>query len=69
MRFPEWWEAPQEILGIDGHCGLLAAWSVLRHFGKRISVPKLVKACGYTKRHGVFTVGLAVDSSGFSESW
>jgi hypothetical protein len=60
MRFPEWWEAPQEILGIDGHCGVLAAWLVLRHFGKRISVPKLVKACGYTKRHGVFTVGLAV---------
>jgi hypothetical protein len=59
MRFPEWWEAPQEILKIDGHCGLVAAWSVLRHYGKRSSVSKLVKACGYTKRHGVFTVGLA----------
>lgn len=44
---------------MKGHCGLLAAWVVLHHFGKRISVPKLVTACGYTKRHGVFTVGLA----------
>jgi hypothetical protein len=31
MRFPVWWEEPQEILEI-----------VLRHYGKRISVPKLV---------------------------
>jgi hypothetical protein len=51
---------PKRYLELMEHCGLLAAWSVLRHFGKRISVTKLVKACGYTKRHGVFTVGLAV---------
>ena len=59
MKFPEWWEAPDELFNIDGHCGLVAAWVVLRHFEKRISVPHLVKACRYTKRHGVFTVSLA----------
>lgn len=59
MKFPDWWDAPQELLAMEGHCGLLAAWAVLRHFGKRISVPTLIRACGYTKRHGVFTVGMA----------
>jgi hypothetical protein len=59
MKFPEWWEAPKELFEIDGHCGLLAAWSVLRYFGRAIDVPNLVRTCRYTKRHGVFTVGLA----------
>jgi hypothetical protein len=59
MRFPDWREAPDELFKIDGHCGLVAAWTVLHYFGKRVSVPKLVEACRYTKRHGVFTVSLA----------
>jgi hypothetical protein len=59
MKFPAWWEAPDEILQIDGHCGLVAAWAVLRYFGKRVSVPKLIHVCRYTQRHGVFTVTLA----------
>ncbi len=59
MKFPGWSEAPEELLEIDGHCGLVAAWSVLRYFGKSTKLPKLVKMCRYTKRHGVFTVSLA----------
>jgi hypothetical protein len=59
MKFPEYSNAPDELLEIDGHCGLLAAWSVLKHFGKRIEVPRIVTSCRYTKRHGVFTVCLA----------
>ena len=59
MKFPDWWEAPDELFRIDGHCGLVAAWVVLRYFGKRVSVPNLVEACRYTKRHGVFAVSLA----------
>jgi hypothetical protein len=59
MKFPNWWEAPDELFRIDGHCGLVAAWAVLRYFGKRISVPKLVEACRYRKLHGVFAVSLA----------
>jgi hypothetical protein len=59
MKFPEWWEAPEELFEIDGHCGLVAAWLVLRYFGRPTDVSKLVKTCRYTKRHGVFTVSLA----------
>src|ERR1700730_17361786 len=59
MKLPEWWAAPDEISDMDGHCGLIAAWSVLHHFGKNVSVPRLVSACRYTKRHGVFSVNLA----------
>ncbi len=59
MKFPQWWDAPERLLAMEGHCGLLAAWAVLGYFGKRISLPKLVLACSYTKRHGVFPVGFA----------
>ncbi len=59
MSLPNWWEAPSTLLEIDGHCGLLAAWMVLRHFRKRVSAQALTEDCFYTKRHGVFTVGLA----------
>ena len=51
--------APLALLGTDGHCGLLAAWVVLRHFQKRVSSDKLIKQCAYTRRYGVFTIGLA----------
>jgi hypothetical protein len=59
MKFPDWWHAPNELFGNDGHCGLVAAWAVLHHFRRRVSVPKLIKECRYTKRHGVFAVSLA----------
>jgi hypothetical protein len=59
MKFPEWWEAPGEIQELDGHCGIIAAWSVLRYFGMSDSVPKIISACRYTKRYGVFSVHLA----------
>lgn len=59
MRFPDPWKAPSELLEIDGHCGLLAAWSVLQYFGKQIDAPKIIASCRHTKRHGVFTVCLA----------
>jgi hypothetical protein len=59
VSFPEWWTAPDEILDLDGHCGLVAAWTVLQHFDKSISVPQLVSACRYTKLYGVFSVNLA----------
>lgn len=59
MKFPEWWQAPVEILEIDGHCGLIAAWSVLRHFRRRVSVSRIISSCRHTKRYGVFTVNLA----------
>jgi len=48
-----------KLLAIDGHCGLLAAWCVLRYFRRRTSADRLIRTCGYTRRYGVFTIGLA----------
>ena len=59
MRFPEWRKAPAEILAMDGHCGLIAAWSVLHYFGKHVSVSEIVSSCRHTKRYGLFSVNLA----------
>jgi len=59
VNFPNWWDAPEKLLRTDGHCGLIAAWAVLRYFGKPTSVHRLIADCRYTKRHGVFTVALA----------
>jgi len=59
MKFPEWWEAPGEIQDLDGHCGIIAAWSVLHHFGKSVAVPKIISSRRHTKRYGVFSVNLA----------
>jgi len=59
MKFPEWWKAPEELLDVDGHCGPIAAWSVLHYFGKRVTAAQIMTACRHTKRHGVFAVHLA----------
>jgi hypothetical protein len=59
MKFPEWWKASEEILAMDGHCGLVAAWSVLHYFGRHPSVPDIVSSCRHSKRYGVFSVCLA----------
>jgi hypothetical protein len=63
MKFPEWWEAPDEIQELDGNCGPIAAWSVLHYFGKRISAARIISSCRYTKRHGVFSVHMAAGLS------
>lgn len=59
MSIPDWSQAPPALLTMDGHCGLLAAWQVLSHFGRRVPASRIASACGYTKRYGVFTIGLA----------
>lgn len=59
MTLPNWWEAPSTLLEMEGHCGLLAAWMVLKHFRKRVSVQSVTEACRYTKRQGIFPVALA----------
>ncbi|MFC6645383.1 hypothetical protein ACFQBQ_07240 [Granulicella cerasi] len=59
MKLPDWWSAPSKILKLDGHCGPLAAWSALHHYGKKPAAAKIISACRHTKRHGAFTVHLA----------
>jgi hypothetical protein len=59
MSIPEWWDAPIGLPRIEGPCGLVAAWQVLRHFQRRATVRRIALECGHTVKHGVFTVGLA----------
>jgi hypothetical protein len=58
--FPSPYDAPAKLLAVDGHCGLLAAWCVIRYYHRRTSTDQLIRMCGYTRRYGVSTVGLAV---------
>src|SRR5690242_11833362 len=53
------WDAPAALLDADGHCGLLAAWVVLRYFRRRTSSARLLRATGFVPSHGVFSVALA----------
>jgi hypothetical protein len=59
MTLPSTFDAPIRLWAIEGNCGLLVAWVVFRHFGLRTSRASLVRACGYTRRYGVFTIALA----------
>ena len=36
------------------------AWGILKYFRKRTSSTHLLESCHYTKKHGTFTIGLAV---------
>ena len=45
---------------VEGHCGVLAAWVVLRHFHVRTSSESLLRAIRYSRKWGVFTIGIAV---------
>lgn len=60
IDFPSYWDAPSKLLTLDGCCGLVTAWGVLRYFGKRVSSARLVDSCRYTKKHGTFLIALAV---------
>lgn len=60
IEFPSRWNAPYNIHALEGNCGVLAAWGVLRYFHKRTSSRQLIQACRYTKKHGVFGIALAV---------
>lgn len=58
--FPTPADAPRSLLTLPGGCGPLAAWLVLRHFGRRVAARRVVEACRYTAEHGTFTIGLAL---------
>lgn len=60
MTFPSLQAAPPRLLAVDGGCGLLAAWGVLTYFGRRARTQDLIDSCRYTKKHGVFTIALAL---------
>jgi hypothetical protein len=59
-NFPNYWDSPSNLLQLDGSCGLITAWGILRYFGKRTSSERLIESCCYTKKHGIFTIALAI---------
>lgn len=58
-NFPHHSDAPLEIQVLDGNCGVLTAWGVLKHFRKRTSARNLIETCGFS-RAGIYMIGLAV---------
>ena len=58
--FPAYWNAPSQLLTLDGCCGPVTAWGILKYFRIRASSARIIEACRYTKRHGTFTIALAV---------
>lgn len=59
-NFPNYWDAPSQLLQLDGGCGLVTAWGILKYFRKRVVSASLIDSCRYTKKYGVFTIALAV---------
>ena len=53
-------EAPRVLLELDGNCGPMSVWLLLRYFRKRTSAERIIRLCRYTKRHGTFTIALAL---------
>jgi hypothetical protein len=58
--FPTVSDAPKALVNLEGGCGPLALWMVLRHFRVRTNPARIIRACRYSARHGVFTVAMAV---------
>lgn len=60
VSFPSSSDAPLELLLLDGNCGPVTLWGVLKYFKKRASTTQIIEACRHTKKYGAFTIGLAV---------
>ena len=58
--FPTYFDAPLKLLQMESNCGLVTAWAILKYFRKRTSSAKLIELCRHTKKHGTFTIALAV---------
>ncbi len=58
--FPNYFDAPNKLLQLESNCGLITAWTILKYFKKRTSSAKFINLCCYTKKHGTFTIALAV---------
>lgn len=59
-RFPGYLDAPTSLLALEGNCGPISVWLVLRHLRMRTSSERIIRLCRYSRRHGTFTIALAV---------
>ena len=58
--FPRYFDAPEELKAIEGSCGPIAAWQVLRYFGREVIPGQLLADCRFDAVVGVYAIGLAV---------
>jgi hypothetical protein len=59
-EFPGYYEAPLALFALEGNCGLMSVWLLLRHFHRRTSSERIIRLCRYSRRQGTFTIGLAI---------
>jgi len=59
-NFPSYAECPTVLRQLEGNCGPVAVWMVLRHFRKTANSQHIIRACRHTRKNGTFTIALAV---------
>jgi hypothetical protein len=58
--YPDFSQAPSVLQILEGNCGPMSAWLVLKYFNKRMSVKSILKHSKHTRKDGVYTIGLAI---------
>jgi len=61
--FPSILDAPDDLCELahtGGGCGPLAAWLVLRHFGREVPSTEVLRACRFDPELGTFAIAIAV---------
>jgi hypothetical protein len=57
---PGYYKLPGALLALDGNCGPLSVWLLLKLFRKRTSSERIVRLCRHSKRFGTYTIALAI---------
>lgn len=58
--FPRAVDAPASLRALEGSCGPVAAWQVLKHFGYEIDISELLDRSQFDSEVGAYAIGLAV---------
>lgn len=58
-EFPALADAPEELRVLEGGCGPVAAWQVLKSFGVNVSSSQVLEACRFESAVGTYPIGLA----------
>lgn len=53
-------QAPLGLRTLQGNCGPISVWMVLRQFSKRVGTARIVRACRHSKSVGCYSIGLAI---------
>lgn len=58
--FPRPIDAPDSLRILDGSCGPMSAWQVLKYFGQDVSTEQVLSASRFDVVDGVYAIGIAV---------